>query len=142
MPLFIQIAGTPTITGQGEGSASGTYALQVTNFRVEHERFPKASPLPGGDPLLIDLGQRIVRLILTGTASEAGTNNTDGAIRVADRDELEIMGRTWSNNVTLTDSTMTPARTYTGKIQKVQLERKTVLTVYDFILIIVGFMNP
>ena len=143
MPLLIQINGNTntTITGQGEGSGATVYALQVTNFKVEHERLPKVSPLPAGNPLLIDLGQRLVRVTLEGTASEAGINNTDGAVRIADRDELEEMGRTWGNDVTITDSATSPATTYTAKIQKVALERKNVQTFYNFLMIIIGYKN-
>ena len=143
MPLLIQINGNTNIpiTGQGQGSGTTVYALQVTKFKVEHERLPKVNMLPARDPLLIDLGQRLARVTLEGTASEAGTNSTDGTVRIADRDELEEMGRTWNDDITLTDSATSPATTYTAKIQRVGLERKDVQTFYNFVMIIVGYKN-
>jgi len=88
-----------------KGSTSGNstvheqYKVQAQDFNVSYDRSPISAPLPGGEVLLFDLGQTRVNISISGIASETGTNNTEGGIAIADKDDLETIAisETWWN---------------------------------------------
>ena len=123
--------------------ASTRYRLQANTITISHKREPKVAPLPGGNPLLIDLGQRSVSLLIEGKCNESGTDETEDAINIADRDDLEIIARDWGDTETVTVSDNTPPspHIYTVKIDGVTLARREANSFYDFTLRCSGFIS-
>jgi hypothetical protein len=138
------------------GGASGTevFMLQATNINFSHERSPIMVPLPGTNPLFIDLGQWKVSIQIEGTASIPGTNLTDGGIAIADKDDLEIIvgnqdsvfsgtsvKKWYANTITLTDTTNSIASTYDVKVSGLKMSRRAAQNFYTFTLSLVGKLN-
>ena len=75
------------------------FKVQAQDFNVSYDRSPISAPLPGGEVLLFDLGQTRVNVSISGITGETGTNNTEGGIAIADKDDLETIAisETWWN---------------------------------------------
>ena len=80
-----------------------TYRLQAETVSVDYDRSAIVAPLPGGtSPLLLDLGQFKVSIVIEGWISRTGTDLTDGADPIPDKDDLELATRDWwSNGITI-----------------------------------------
>ena len=126
-----------------DGVIPTRFNLQVTNSSITHQREPKVSALPGGNPLMIDLGQRKVDIILEGFCSEKATNQLDGAINIADRDDIEIIGRDWGDTetVTLTDLRPVANHIYTVKIVSTNVSKREAQESYQFSIRLTGFVS-
>ena len=116
--------------------------LQAESISIIYDRSPIGAPLPGSDPILIDLGQRVVKIVIEGRVNETGTNEVEGATAISDKDDLEQIARLWYNTtITCTIS----ADQYTTKLDSLRLTLLPgVETVkWDFNLQLVGFWaNP
>lgn len=138
------------------GGASGTevFMLQATNINFSHERSPIMVPLPGTNPLFIDLGQWKVSIQIEGTASIPGTNLTDGGIAIADKDDLEIIvgnqdsvfsgtsvKKWYPETITLTDTTNSIVSTYEVKVSNLKMSKRAANNFYTFTLGLVGKLN-
>jgi len=75
------------------------FKVQAQDFNVSYDRSPISAPLPGGEVLLFDLGQTRVNISISGVTGETGTDNTEGGIDIADKDDLETIAtsETWWN---------------------------------------------
>jgi len=131
-------------------SGPTSFRLQVTRVVISHTRAPVAAPLPGNDPLLIDLGQWKCNITLEGTAPEIGTNLTEGGVSIAEHNDLESMAdpnaspNWYSNNITLTDDSDRNAGTnpvYTVKIAGLTLSKQEAHNFWSFTMNFVGFLS-
>ena len=132
-------------------SRSGTgitaYMLQANSLKIQHTRSPIAVPMPGTSPILFDLGQWKLSITVSGTTQFTGHNENDGAVPIADRDDLELIAdptaaTPWHDKtITLTDDTNSGATTYTVKIASLTLEKQDVKDYYSFNLSMVGYLN-
>ena len=90
---------------KGNDSAASTvheqYKIQAQDFNVSYDRRQISAPLPGGSVLLFDLGQTRVNISISGIAGQTGTNDTEGGIAIADKDDLETIATTtaWWNGI-------------------------------------------
>ena len=85
--------------------AESALRLQADSVRITIDRSPIVAPLPGGNQIMLDLGQRRVLIVAEGYLSESGTNNTEGGEIVADKDDLEVATEEWwDSTVTFTVS--------------------------------------
>ena len=136
-----------TVGGTG-GTSTGphTFNLAASNIVISHVRAPIVAPLPGSDPLILDLGQWKTTVTVTGRAEFTGTNKLDGTIPIADRDDFEnmvdpLIGNPWfDETITLTDNTDSGGTTYTVKISTVKLEKIDVKKYYEFTISCIGFL--
>ena len=140
MPLAIRISRT--------GAApSNNFRLQANTFTVTHELASLAAKLPGVNPILIDLGQWSIALSIEGTANNTGTNLLDGAIAIADKDDLEDMAdptpttgiRWFDQTITISDETVSGSfQDYTVKISKLQIAKRDAQNFWTFSLMAIG----
>lgn len=130
-------------TGGGTGD---DFVLQVENVSFAHDRSPIVIPLPGNPPQLIDLGQYKTQIKIEGVAAFPGTNETDGGIAIADKDDLETLinptiAVPWFNRtITLTDNTDNSGTTYTVKIRSLTLDKRGPQNMYTFVLTCAGHL--
>jgi hypothetical protein len=108
-------------------SSTVNYVLSAESIRVQIGRTPMHSPLPGSNPLLIDLGQFKPIVTIIGTCRE--TTDSDGATAIATKRNLEDWAtKEFGNTLTLfvtTDSAGgSPLDTYIGKVQSVTFDRE------------------
>jgi len=129
------------------GAGVTAYMLKASSLKIQHARSPIAIPMPGTDPILLDLGQWKLNITVTGDTDFTGHDENDGAIAIADRDDLEyILNPTSTNSwhdqvITLTDDTNSGATTYTVKISGLTLEKADAKDYYTFTLAMVGFLD-
>ena len=99
--------------------------------------------MPNNNPLLIDLGQRMVRIVVEGSAAEMGTDEAEGGVNIADRDDLETIAETWGDTETITirDNRTTPVRTYEVKINEIRLDGSGDRAFWNYVLTAVGFRS-
>ena len=128
------------------GTGANNFRLQSKRISISYERSPVVAALPGVDPLLFDLGQWKVSIIIEGVASFPGTDlNDSDAVPIADKDDLEVLGDSTASNpwhsqtITITDNSAPTAVTYTIKISKIQLEKLDAQSYYTFNLQAIGF---
>jgi hypothetical protein len=132
---------------KSSGGGIDDYLLQTKSLSITHQRSPIAAPMPGSDPLLIDLGQWKATIVVSGTARFTGTNESEGGIAIADRDDLETIADPTATNVwhdktiTLTDNTDSPAKAYTVKISSLKLDKAETTDFYNFTLSMVGHLG-
>ncbi len=134
-----------------DGGGDNNFRLQASRFVVTHDRSPIAAPLPAANPILIDLGQWKVDILIEGNCSFTGTNLSDDGVSIADRDNLENMADStetndWhSNTITLTDSTEASTGasdvTYTVKVSRLRIEKTDAQNFWNYQLQLVGFQN-
>ncbi len=138
------------VTAGGTGGTSTgphTFNLQTIDVVINHQRAPILFTLPGGDPIMLDLGQWKTTITLSGIADFTGTNKLDGVVPIADRNDLEAMAdpevpNAWyDQTILLTDNTDSNGTIYTVKIATVKLEKKDVRDYYDFTLSCLGFLG-
>lgn len=98
-----------------------TYRLQVDNFQLRYQRGPVQAPVPGLDPILIDLGQFRPQITCSGTLR--ATSGTDGGITIPSKRELEdfVEGssgtpRIYASTITLSTNIGGLTDNYVGKI--------------------------
>lgn len=72
--------------GNGPDSAVN-YSLQAREIQINLSRSPMQSPLPGGDPLLLDLGQ--IRPVIKITGIVRSTPGADGGLVIPSKRQLE-----------------------------------------------------
>ena len=65
-----------------------TYALQASEVRLTITRAPMHSPLPGSDPLQMDLGQFKPMIVVVGVIPQ-DHSELDGSVRIPDKRDLE-----------------------------------------------------
>lgn len=152
----VTVTGASTFTipievtsGSTGGTSSGphTFNLQAKDVNINHQRAPILIPLPGNDPIMLDLGQWKTTITISGIADFSGTDNLDGVIPIADRNDLESMAdpevpNPWyDQTILLTDSSDSAGTVYTVKIAAIKLEKKDVRQYYDFTLSCLGFLG-
>jgi hypothetical protein len=77
------------VTMSGNSSSAKTYSLKVNSARISYDRSPLVAPMPGGvDPIILDLGQFRVKIVLEGTVPVSGTES-DGTNDIPSKVELE-----------------------------------------------------
>ncbi|MEK6861546.1 MAG: hypothetical protein AABY07_06255 [Nanoarchaeota archaeon] len=141
MPLAIRISRT--------GAASGnSFRLQASTFTVTHELASLAAKLPGVNPILIDLGQWSIAISIEGIANNTGTDLLDGAIAIADKDDLENMAdptptggviRWFDQTITISDETISGSfQDYTVKLSKLQIVKRDAQNFWTFSLMAIG----
>jgi len=142
------------ISHDGGGSGTTTFMLQANSVQYSHDRSPIMVPLPGSNPLFIDMGQWKVSVMIEGTASLAGTNLSDGGIAIADKDDLEAMvgnqdsvfsgtsvKKWYPETITLTDTTNSIVSTYEVKVSNLKMSKRAANNFYTFTLGLVGKLN-
>ena len=72
--------------GNGPDSAVN-YSLQAREIQINLSRSPMQSRLPGGDPLLLDLGQ--IRPVIKITGIVRSTPGADGGLVIPSKRQLE-----------------------------------------------------
>jgi len=123
------------------------YMLKAISLKIQHIRSPIAIPLPGEAPMLLDLGQWKLNITVSGDTDFTGHDENDGAIAIADRDDLEFIfdpteTNSWHNEtITFTDDTNSNAVTYTVKMAQLTLEKVDAKDYYTFTLSMVGFLD-
>jgi len=65
-----------------------TFALQASEVRLNISRAPMHSPLPGSDPLQMDLGQFKPMIVVIGVIPQ-DHSELDGSVRIPDKRDLE-----------------------------------------------------
>ena len=102
------------------GSGPTTYALQVEEFAVNIRRSPLHSPMPGADPLQIDMGYYDPSITIRGILPT--TPGNDGTNVICDKNQLEdVVTDEYADTITLsipgTSGDETAGTTdYVGKI--------------------------
>jgi hypothetical protein len=82
------------------GSGPTTYALQVEEFTVNIRRSPIHSPMPGANPLQIDMGYFDPNITIRGILPT--TPGTDGFNVICDKNQLEdVVTNEYTNEITL-----------------------------------------
>jgi len=101
--------------GSGDDSAV-TYALQAREIQIMLTRSPMQSPLPGGDPLLLDLGQIRPVIKISGTVNS--TSSTDGSNTIPSKRQLEdFTEEAYQSNLTVDITIGSTTDRYTHKVQ-------------------------
>ncbi len=81
-----------TIVG---GPGPITYRLQANTTKIFIGRDPLQAPLPGADPILLDLGQLRPTITIEGIVEE--TSGLDGAVIIPSKEQLEDAVEDWYN---------------------------------------------
>ena len=95
-----------------------TYRLQATSFVVMVGRSPLQAPLPGGDPLLLDLGQYKTQITVSGIIGDA--SSTDGGVTIPSKNQLETAAYEWYDE---TNQIVDGSDVYVGKIASLRFEK-------------------
>ena len=145
------------------------FYLQARTIKIQHEKSPISSSLPGSEPLLLDLGQWKVNITIEGdadvppiTTDEVKNKKKINEILIADKLDLETLANPIQRNIKspgnrdpmynpnpwykytmfLEDSTTTNAKLYyIVKLQSITLSKSDVRDYYQFILQLVGFLG-
>jgi hypothetical protein len=89
-----------TITFTPSGGSATTYALQVEEFALNIRRSPLHSPMPGANPLQIDMGYFDPNLTIRGILPT--TPGSDGTNVICDKNQLEdVVTDHYTNTVTI-----------------------------------------
>ena len=100
--------------GTGTDSAVN-YSLQATELQISLGRSPIQSPLPGGDPLLLDLGQVKPVIKISGTITTvAGT--AGGNVIPSKRQLEDFIEAAYQSNLTIEITVGATTDRYTHKV--------------------------
>jgi hypothetical protein len=116
-------------------NGSTTYALPTEEAEIIYARKPMQAPLPGGDPILIDLGQIVPSIILSGRVDD--TAGSSGGNTIPTKNNLEDALESWyTDTVTVTIG----GDAYVSKFNTARFKRKGGVgdQIWDFILTFVS----
>jgi hypothetical protein len=143
MALSIRISRTGCTNCDPGGD--GNYALGAESIRITHSGSPIVAVLPGADPLLLNLGQWKVTIVIDGIANKTATDLSDGSVSIADKDDLEAMADptitdSWfDETVTIHDETVAGSfATYTVQIASIALSKDDVRDYWHFNMQAIG----
>jgi hypothetical protein len=143
MALSFRISRAGTTDGNPGGA--GNYKLKTTSVKIALGGSPIAAVLPGVKPLLLDLGQHRVNITIEGIADFVGTDDSEGGVAFADKDDLEAfmdpeITNAWYNKViTFHDETVTGYfATYEIKISNIVLDKQDARGYWSFVIQAVG----